>query len=681
MNTFNYKVRAGSPFPLGVTWQQDGINFSLVSSQASSVILALFDSPTHQPFVEIPLDPHLNKTGDIWHLFLATTLSKPLGYAYKLGGPSKYFDAFSYLLDPYAKAVISPKIWGARRLVPSKAHPLFLGLLYPEEKFDWEDDKKPQISHKSLIIYEMHVRGFTQHPSSQVKAPGTYLGMIEKIPYLQQLGINAVELLPIQEFNECEYPFPHLSLQKNLFQYWGYSSINFFAPMNRYAFSPAPGAALQEFKKMVKAFHKAGIAVILDIVLNHTNEGSEDGPLTSFKGIDCNTYYLKDKEDRFMNFTGCGNTFNTNHPILQHFILDVLRYWVVEMRVDGFRFDLASIFNRGMQGEVLEAAPIVEAISYDPVLSQTILIAEPWDAAGLYQVGKFSLKKNRWSEWNALYRDTVRRFIKGTPYTKDLFASRLAGSQDIYGFHSPLSSINFITAHDGFTLYDLIAYNHKHNLENGENNQDGTNQNESWNCGLEGPTDDLHINDLRERQLRNFHLALMMSQGIPMLQMGDEYAHTKRGNNNTWCQDNELNWFLWDKLQENSAFYRFYRLMIKFRKQTPALQQGRFLNEQDIFWRGTNGEKINWDKETQFLAFTLLAREENAILYCAFNAQNIPQTIVIPRLEKDQCWQLIINTANPSPYDFYEEGQEPWIEQPLLQMPAFSALLLKKKLN
>lgn len=680
MNTQIFKTETGHPLPLGSTFEAHGINFSLISKEASAVTLILY-SDKNKLLSEVPLNPEVNKTGDVWHIFIEIDPSKPLIYGYKIDGPIDQslkhhgFDSTKVLLDPYAKAVVSSNHWGIH-CTGHKTPYTPLSLAIPPSDYDWGGDQRPLIQDKDLIIYEMHVRGFTQHPSSHTQNPGSFKGVIEKIPHLVDLGINAVELLPIQEFNECEYQTTHSHFHKKLFQYWGYSTVNFFAPMNRYAASEELGAAIKEFKDMVKAFHKNGIKVILDVVFNHTNEGNENGPIVCFKGIDSYIYYMIDPEGKFMNYTGCGNTFNTNHPIVMQFIIDVLRYWVHEMHVDGFRFDLASIFYRAPNGEPLAYAPIVEAISNDPLLSNSILIAEPWDAAGLYQVGGFYPSKLRWSEWNARYRDTIRQFIKGTPSKKGEFASKLSGSQDIYSSRSTYSSVNFVISHDGFSLYDLVSYNQKHNFPNGENNKDGTSENDSWNCGVEGISHDHKILDLRERQIRNFHLALMISQGIPMLLMGDEYAHSKKGNNNTWCQDNELNWFLWNQLETRLPFYRFYKKMIAFRKEHPILHQGHFLNHENITWVGANGQEVNWDEDTQFLAFILFDKEKQKCLYCAFNAQNIPREIEIPSLENGQQWKLIVNTSNPSPEDFYEVGQEPLVEQKPFHMLPYSAILL-----
>lgn len=673
-----YKTKKGHPFPYGATKEANGINFALVSPQASRVTLLLLDPVKKETLAALKLDPQIHRTGNVWHIFVETKKDVPLSYAYQVetDSTSPQESSITYL-DPYAKAVDSSVAWSTLCCGDQASyHPS--GLILPLQNFDWENDHPLQIPVKDLIIYEMHVRGFTQDPSSKVKAPGTFLGVIEKIPHLLELGINAVELMPVHEFNECEYRLQNPLVHKNLYQYWGYSSVNFFAPMNRFAFDQRPGKVIQEFKLMVKELHKNGIEVILDIVLNHTNEGNESGPANSFKGIDKSIYYQLSPEGNYLNFTGCGNTFNVNHPVTQQFLLDVLRYWVVEMHVDGFRFDLASIFYRGVQGEILSRSPLIEAISQDPILSHTLLIAEPWDAVGLYQVGHFYPKGTRWSEWNASYRDTVRRFIKGNPNLKAKLASRLSGSQDIYSSQAPTCSINFIVAHDGFTLHDLVSYNQKHNLANGENNHDGLNDNDSWNCGYEGVTQKQEVIKLRERQMRNFHLTLMLSQGIPMLLMADEYAHTKKGNNNTWCHDSELNWFLWDKLLEKKDFFRFYKNLIHFRKQHSLLRKGSFLTKADVTWWSKDGNPVLWDKDTHFLAFTLHDIQHHEDLFIAFNAQNEYLRIKIPDFNDKKRWHLIVDTANEPPEDFFETGHEPILVMDTYTMQPFSSMLLKK---
>ena len=507
------------------------------------------------------------------------------------------------------------------------------GLISFQSTFDWKGDRSPQIPLRDLIIYEMHVRGFTISPSSGVRHPGTFLGIIEKIPHLLDLGVNAIELMPLQEFNENENTNINPLTHQQLCNYWGYSTVNFFAPMTRYATKTAPGASIEEFKTMVRELHKNGIEVILDVVFNHTAEGNEKGPILSFKGFENPVYYLLNHDFTYSNYTGCGNTVNCNHPVVWEFIVKCLRYWVLEMHVDGFRFDLASTLTRGRQGQPLPTPPLIESLTDDPVLSKVKLIAEPWDLE-VYQVGQFYSHVKRWSEWNGKYRDCIRQFIKGNAGIKGEFITRLCGSEDLYYNRTPLASINFITVHDGFTLRDLVSYNEKHNESNGEDNRDGLTDNDSWNCGIEGPTDDDKILALRNRQMRNYHFTLMISQGVPLLLMGDEYGHTKNGNNNTWCHDNELNWFLWDKLKENGDFYRFYKEMILFRKENPLLKREQFLSPKDAQWHGIEPFKPDWSAHTQFIAFTLLDSDKGNDLYIAFNAQEKGVSVHFPNPKK-----------------------------------------------
>lgn len=669
-----FYTEAGSPFPLGLSHKGQGMNFSVVSASAKEITLSLFNRDTREQVAAIPLSPLTNKTGNIWHILITQLPTIPLAYAFQLSPPFKKFTG--YLLDPYAKNLATPHVWGQHISFGAQEnsyHPL--GDLLPAPAFDWGGDAPPGIPLNQLLIYEMHVRGFTQHSSSRVKHPGTFLGIIEKIPYLLDLGINAVELLPIHEFNENEYQHSHPQNKKWMFNYWGYSTVNFFTPMNRYASSDEPGAACREFKMMVRELHRHGIEVILDVVFNHTAEGNETGPVLSFKGFDNAVYYIL-ANGKYFNSSGCGNTVNANHPVVASLIIDALRYWVLEMHVDGFRFDLASAMMRGTHGEPLLLSPIIQAITYDPVLANVKLIAEPWDI-GLYQVGSFAPETKRWSEWNGKYRDAMRRFIKGVPGTSGEFAMRLCGSEDLYKMRGPQSSINFITAHDGFTLADLVSYNSKHNLENGEHNQDGTNDNESWNCGEEGPATNPKTAKLRAQQMRNLHLALMLSQGVPMLLMADEYGHTKKGNNNTWCQDNELNWFLWDQLAGKEAFYRFYTLLIKFRKEHMRLfARSSFLQPKDIDWHGCQPFRPEWNKHG-FVAFTLKDPVENRNLYAAFNAQNHSASVRLPPPPPAKQWRWVVNTSNPPPLDIYENHEGPLVKDDACTLPAFSAILLE----
>lgn len=650
-----FSIKPGYSSPYGAYEHDGGINFALFSKNAIEVTLCLFQPHSQTIIAEIALNPYENKTGDVWHVFIK---DPPLdfSYAFKIHGVNDQnhknrFDSNALLLDPYAKAVNTPIKWGSET-----AYQPF-GTVFKEDAFEWDVRKFPVIPMHELIIYEMHVRGFTWYPTSLVTNPGTFLGIIEKIPYLKELGINTIELLPIQEFNEQENININPVTKERLFNYWGYSSVNFFSPMNRYASSNESNASILEFKKMVNELHNNGIEVILDIVFNHTSEGNHLGPTISYRGIDNSIYYLLNREGYYLNFTGCGNTLNCNHPIVRELIIDCLRYWVCEMHVDGFRFDLATILTRNPQGKPLDCPPLVEAITHDPILAQTKLIAEPWDAVGMYQVGAFFPQERRWAEWNGKYRDCVRRFIKGDFWVKNEFATRVCGSSDLYGSNRyPYHSINFITAHDGFTLADLVSFNEKHNEANGEGNQDGNNTNDSWNCGFEGFTENPEVNALRQRQMRNFHIALMVSQGVPMIQMGDEYGHTKKGNNNTWCQDNELSWFLWDKLENDiTGYQRFFRLMIQFRKLHRLLRRPTFLTEKDILWHGAKPLKPNWEDSCRFLGFSLIDHESHEDLYIAFNPQGNSFSIELPELRDGFEWVEIVNTGKDTPNDIIDK--------------------------
>lgn len=668
------RTSKGTPHPLGQSLKEEDINFAIRAPHATSVSLCLFERETEKPLAEIPLVPEINKTEDIWHIAIPNQ-GMDILYAYRIFPPLNAKQQL--LLDPYAKCVFSSHEWGKVKKVgsPYPYHPL--GEVLGESTFDWGDDSPPHIPLNDLIIYEMSVRAFTKHPSSHVHHPGTFLGIIEKIPYLLELGVNAIELLPVQEFNEqeCLQKNPHT--KSHLYNAWGYSTVNFFAPMNRYATSSEKGAASHEFKTMVKQLHQHGIEIILDVVFNHTAEGNTEGPILSFKGIDNAVYYLLDANGNYLNYSGCGNTLNVNNPPVLEMIVRCLSYWVTEMHVDGFRFDLASVLKRGTDGNPLDRAPLIEAITKDPILSNVKLIAEPWDAAGLYHVGNFASDTNRWSEWNDKYRDGVRRFIKGTPWSSGEFAARLCGSEDLYPKRSPCSSINFITSHDGFSLADLVSYNSKHNSENGEENRDGSNHNTSWNCGFEGPTTNHKVLTLREKQMKNFHLALMLSQGIPMLTMGDEYCHTKKGNNNTWCQDNDLNWFQWDQLKSKASFYRFYRLLIAFRKKHPILRRLAFLTPIDINWHGVEPFQPDWNSDKRFLAFTLKDHHDDRDLFIAFNAQDHIQLIHLPPPPYAKRWHWVVNTANHSPSDVFENEEGPIQHESSYRIAAYSAIVLE----
>jgi isoamylase/glycogen operon protein len=655
------KIKQGKPYPFGTSTHETETNFALFCPLAQNLSLCLF-TLDNTPICKILLDCITNKTGDVWHISVSE-LPLPILYAYEIDKNTQ-----SLIMDPYAKSTSSSPDWGTTPYKP-------LARVDPPESFNWENDIPLNIPSEDLIIYEMHVRALTQHASSNVKQPGTFLGMIEKIPHLRALGINAVEFLPIVEFEETECFQRNPETNDYLYNFWGYSSLNFFSLMNRYAAQLEPsGSVNTQFKTLVRELHKNSIEVILDVVFNHTGEGNEKGPIFSFKALANSTYYIHNSKNGYYNYSGCGNTLNCNHPVVIQMIIDCLHYWVVEMHVDGFRFDLASIFMRGEFGEVLTDSPLLKAISQDPILTKTKLIAEPWDAVGLYNLGGFCPTQIRWSEWNGRYRDTVRRFIKGTPGNKADFASALCGSQEIFNQRNPASSVNFVTAHDGFSLADLVAYNHKHNEINGENNQDGSSFNDSWNCGVEGFTEDQEILALRAKQMRNFHVALMISQGIPMLHMGDEYCHTKNGNNNTWCQDNELSWFLWDEIEKNSDFYRFYRLMIAFRKENSELRHAAFLTEDDIDWHGTQVVPPNWQEQDSFLAFTLKGAEKS--IFVAFNAQDQKTKVELPLSPQETGWQWVVNTANASPDDFNKHPKDFPVMSSSYEMEPYSAIIL-----
>jgi glycogen debranching enzyme GlgX len=655
-------VFKGTPRPLGATIGEKGINFALFSKHATAVTLYIKEEAKEQCII---LDPKFNRTGDVWHV-LIKYVSLPLRYGYKIDGPKTpphSFDSEDLLTDPYATLLSTPTHWGEEAQEPP------LAILDHRKPFDWQGVANPELSMQELIIYEMHVRGFTRHPSSCIRHPGTFLGIIEKIPYLLELGINAVELMPIQEFNECETKHHNPKTHEKLYNYWGYSTVNFFMPMNRYGSGTFD--VITEFKTMVRELHRNGIEVILDVVFNHTGEKKLGQAPYSFKGIDHSVYYMLKGNDE-CNYTGCGHTMNLNHPIMRQFVRDCLYYWVTEMHIDGFRFDLASIMNRDMKGRLLQPSALIEELTYDPFLSKVKFIAEPWDLGG-YQLGYFYPEEDRWSEWNDRYRDAVRKFIKGDSGSKNEFASRITGSDDIFPFRSSGATINYITAHDGFSLADLVSYNKKHNLENGERNQDGTSNNNSWNCGNEGATTEIEIYNLRQRQIKNFLFTLLISKGVPMLLMGDEYCHTKNGNNNTWCQDNERNWFLWEK---HSLIGNFVQQLIQFRKQHPILTDNHYHQDQ-ILWYGIDGSPIDWDDPTPYLSFVILDPQEND-LFIAFNATGNSVSITLPDPGSNKVWRHIVNTNATSPYDFMSEETAPYLEAPDYILERYASILLKK---
>ena len=649
------QVMPGRAYPMGTAVYNEGVRFTVFSRHATRVWLALFERIEDlEPAWEYEFDPRRNRTGDVWSVFVRG-LQVGAYYKFRMDGPfdpktGHRFNPRIYLLDPYARAMVGDIHDGTMKCVVM------------HDYMDWTDDEHPRTPMKDTVIYETHVRGFTQDASSGVAHPGTYQGLIEKIPYLKELGVTAVELLPVQEFGENLLGRCSLVTGRELTNYWGYSNIGFFAPTARYACNAQHLEHLEEFRNMVHALHSAGIEIILDVVFNHTSEGNERGPTLCFRGIDNVIYYLL-KDGEYLNYSGCGNTVNCDHPLVHDFILDCLRYWVAVMHVDGFRFDLASILGRDQKGGVDPEAPLVRRISEDPVLRNVKLIAEAWDAGGAYHVGAFG--GVRWAEWNGKYRDDVRRYWRGDRGTRGVFASRITGSADLYQWNrrTPEHSINFITCHDGFTLRDLVSYNHKHNEANGEGNLDGENENHSWNCGVEGETDDPAINAMRLRMQKNFIATLFLSLGVPMILGGDEFGRTQHGNNNAYCQDNEISWLDWTLLDKYAELHRFTREMIAFRKNNPALSQAHYFRgkapgmpeeDADLLWFAPNGEKVDWFSDETPLACRVHPRENNGIgLYMMFN--NTLEAVVFqvpPGL-----WMQRINTALTAPDDIVPQDR------------------------
>ncbi|HET7238081.1 MAG TPA: alpha-amylase family glycosyl hydrolase, partial [Terrimicrobiaceae bacterium] len=535
----------------------------------------------------------------------------------------------------------------------------------PFHQFDWGHSRPLKRPESEMVIYEMHVRGFTAHPSSGAKHPGTFDALREKIGYLKELGVNCVELMPIFEFDELENQRTNPLTGEQLCNYWGYSTLGFFAPKAGFAATGKHGTQVYELKQLIKALHEAGIEIVLDVVFNHTAEGGSDGPTISFRGIDNKTYYMLDSLGQYLNYTGCGNTVNCNHPAVRRMILECLRFWVGVMRVDGFRFDLASILSRDELGRPMQNPPLLWEIESDPVLHKAKIFAEAWDAAGLYQVGGFP--GERWAEWNGRYRDDVRRFVRGDQGMTGALASRMAGSADLYQHlaRAPYQSINFITCHDGFTLNDLVSYNEKHNLANGEGNRDGSNENLSWNHGVEGPTDDPVVEALRLRQIKNFIAILLLSQGTPMLLAGDEMRRTQRGNNNAYCQDNEISWLDWTLLEKHREVFRFVRLMIQFRQNHAALRRRQYYwgetdrhGRPEVTWHGVRLHQPDWSYTSHAFAFTLSGFDSDADLHLMISAYTGPLRFELPPPHDGYGWFRCLDTSLPSPLDIADEGQE-----------------------
>jgi glycogen operon protein len=665
------RFRRGRPLPFGATIVPNGVNFSIFSSTADSCTLVLFRKHKPEPFIEIEF-PREFRIGDVYSMIVFDLDYEDLEYGYRFSGPCNpqaghRFDKSKILCDPYAKVLGGRDVW---RKQPDWNDPYQHRARLSFDDFDWEGDTALEIPTKDLIIYEAHVRGFTASPTSNVSAPGTFAGLCEKIPYLKSLGVNCIELLPIFEFDEWENNRLHPETGELLLNYWGYSTVGFFAPKAGYAATGGLGMQVDELKNLIKELHRAGIEVMLDVVFNHTAEGDQRGPYISYRGIDNRTYYILTPQGYYYNFSGCGNTLNCNHPVVRNMVLDCLRYWVSEYHIDGLRFDLASILGRDQNGAPLSNPPLLESLAYDPVLSKCKLVAEAWDAGGLYQVGSFPAY-GRWAEWNGKYRDAVRRFIKGDEGMVGEIANRIQGSPDLYWYRGPTASLNFITCHDGFTLRDMVSYNGKHNEANGEWNNDGANDNNSWNCGWEGETDDPGVKALRERQMRNAATILFLSRGVPMLLMGDEVGRTQCGNNNSYCHDNALSWMDWDNVKEEAELLRFFRKLLAFRHAHPVLRGNKFFEHRDcvgggkpdISFHGTRVGQPDWGGRC--LAFLLCGKHatpQDDDIYVAMNMFWGALPFQVPPAPEGKSWRVAINTSMPSPEDIYDSEGGPRVD-------------------
>jgi glycogen operon protein len=665
----NLEISAGECRNLGVTVTPEGVNFCVFSKNSTGIDLLLFaDHEADQPCREITLSPVTNRTFYYWHILVKGLEAGQL-YGFRVHGPwdpknGMRFNPRKVLLDPYSRAVVVNDIYDREAACGNddNADSCMKSVIAPIDSYDWEGDAPLHHPLGETIIYEMHVGGFTHNINSGVSPEkrGTYAGLIEKIPYLQSLGITAVELLPVYQFDRHDAP-------EGLPNYWGYSPVSFFAPHREYSSDKSTLGPIKEFRDMVKALHRAGIEVILDVVYNHTAEGNENGPTLCWKGFENSAYYILKKDQSFYsNYSGTGNTLNTNYSIVRRMILDSLHYWVEEMHVDGFRFDLASVLSRGESGELLKNPPILWDIESDTILTKTKLIAEAWDAGGLYQVGSFI--GDRWQEWNGMFRDDVRRFFRGDPGTASDLAPRLIASPDLYGHEKrePEQSINFITCHDGFTVNDLVSYNQKHNLENRENNLDGSNENFSWNCGAEGPSGSSEIESLRNRQVKNFLATTILSLGTPMILMGDEVRRTQYGNNNAYCQDNQTSWFDWSLLEKHSDVLRFVKKSIRLRYDlgftfnVRKSELNRVLARNKIEWHGVKLNQPDWSVTSHSLALGIHNKVNNKLIYAAFNAYWKPLEFELPPVAPSAPWKMVLNTSEPSPADIlpYKEAPE-----------------------
>ena len=693
------ELRMGVPLPMGAHEDCGGVNFAFFSRHATRVRLELFDHPQDANAARsTDLDPGRNRTGDVWHCWVAGIRSGQL-YGYRVDGPYQPRDGHRFnfhklLLDPFATAITNLPSWKfgpARGYDPSVLDDVAASVVddagampkcvFTQEHFHWHEDRPPGHTWSETVIYETHVRGVTIHPSSGTVYPGTYRGLAEKIPYFKELGVTAVELMPVQEFNGQAVLGSNPQTGMPLRNYWGYDPVSFFAPKASYSSAGGVGQQKLEFKEMVQAFHAADIEVILDVVFNHTSEGNERGPTLCFRGIDNSIFYMLADDKRFYrDYTGTGNTFNANHPVVRDHILNALRYWVVEMHVDGFRFDLAAVLGRGRSGQMLANPPLLGRIAEDPILRDVKIIAEAWDAAGAYEVGSFSGR--RWAEWNGRYRDDIRRFWRGDDGVLGSFASRICGSADLYtpSGKGPESSINFITCHDGFTMNDLVSYVSKHNGANGENNHDGTNDNCSENFGTEGESTDATIEALRKTQIKNFLLTLLISRGVPMLLGGDEFRRTQGGDNSAYCQDNEISWVDWSRLQQHQEIHRFAQGMIAFRRAHPILSQERFYTDAEIHWFNPHGDLPHWTdpKEKQFAC--LIDEDQKNALFLMFNAGTEGADFKLPPMPSGARWHLAVDTSRETPGDLNAEGEDSLGEEvhTYLLGPRAGAILLAR---
>ena len=684
-----FQVRPGMFDVNGATALPNGVSFTVHTHNGTSCELLLFHRGEEEPYAVLPF-PEAYKIGDVYSMIVYDLNVEDFEYAYRIDGPNKpkkglLFDKNNVLLDPYARVVAGQRIWGERKQGAYHARVL-------KDIFDWGERKQSHKDLCDLVIYELHVRGFTQHPSSKVKHRGTFEGLREKIPYLKELGVNAVELMPIFEFDETMNA-REVNGQK-LLEYWGYNTVSFFAPNTSYIAQDEYNQEGTELKELIKELHENHIEVILDVVFNHTAEGNEKGPVFCFKGMDNNLYYMLTPDGNYYNFSGCGNTLNCNHPIVRQMILECLRYWTVSYRVDGFRFDLASILGRNANGSPMNNPPLLESLANDPVLSNVKLIAEAWDAGGLYQVGSFPAGR-RWAEWNGRYRDTMRGYLKGENWEAWNAAWRICGSGDMYGgltvndnrdYVGYNSSINFFTCHDGFTLYDLYSYNDKHNENNGWNNTDGANDNRSWNCGAEGNTSNPEVLRLRYRMIRNACALLMCSRGTPMFLAGDEFGNTQYGNNNSYCQDNEISWLDWTYLEKNRDLFEFFKFMIAYRHKHAVIRKklpNAVCGMEPIHAHDVRAENTNLPDGTRTFAVSFAGYDkkkgEDDLVYIALNTYWEDVEITLPDLHKRGSWYLSVNTYGDGEGRYcYPEGQEIRIDGSFVMRPRSVAVFTGK---